>query len=68
MRYPLFLLMWLSIMTSLLTAAADESQPASALDPLNGPPPFTVGPELVDVPVEEIERAFAGRTTRLRSW
>ena len=52
---------WLAVMTSLLLAAADGSQPASALTPINGPPSFVVGPELVDVPVEEIERAFAGR-------
>ena len=63
MKRLLFSVMWFPVMTSLLMAAGDESQPASALDPLNGPPPFTVGPELVDVPVEEIERAFAGRTT-----
>ena len=62
MKPRLFSLMWFPVMTTLLTAAADELLPVSALDPLNGPPPHSVGPELVNVPVEEIERAFAGRT------
>ncbi len=62
MRFLLLSGIWVTVMTSPLIAAADESQPVSALDPLNGPPPFIVGPELVNVPVEEIERAFAGRT------
>ena len=63
MKCRLFSAVWFFVMTSLLTVAADESPPASALDPLNGPPPYTVGPELINVSVEEIERAFAGRTT-----
>lgn len=57
----LFSVDWLAVMTALLLAAGEGSQPVSALTPINGPPPFTVGPELVNVPVEEIERAFAGR-------
>ena len=63
MKRLLFSVIWFPVMTTLLMAAVDESPPASALDSLNGPPPFTVSPELVDIPVEEIERAFAGRTT-----
>lgn len=62
MKRLLFSVMWFTVMTTRTISAADKSLPTSALETLNGPPPFKVGPELVNVPIDEIERVYAGRT------
>lgn len=49
-----------AIMLATSAALADDAPPASAA--AAGPTEFTVSPELSKVPVEEIEKAYEGRT------